>query len=698
MYRFNPSDEQKRVIDLMIEGKNVYTEAVPGAGKTTTGLAMGERLRNKEIFYITFSAQLKVEGKEKALKYGLTNVHMFSYHSLAVRYYSGEAHDDRGLTKIIKNNMEFKGDVPKLDILVLDEIQDMTPLFYKFINKFIKDQGAPIQLLILGDRDQNINRDFKGSDYRFLTMAPKVFPDFQFVRSDLSHSFRLTNNISSFINENLLGYDKIKTNKKGPTVKYLLTNTFSIDFKLYLHRFIKEKINNGYKYDDIFILGNSVKSDSSPIVRFENYLSEHPINNENINIYMPRIERMDLKDSDIAEKIVITTYHQSKGRERKLVIVFGCDEYMFSKGPREMNYDKMPEDYYVALSRATDELVVIHDISMKKLPFLKNKISDIRQKPYCELVFIPPRYIKTFDLRDLEHKDKIVSVKSKNHNTTVTELTQYIKEDILEDLSNICDEIFIQNQVSNKIVLKTNIDGRKRKLTEQVSDITGVVIPSIWEYNKTGKMKIYDDICKNINENSGDLIKLYKSGINYPCKNIHEYLRLGNLYVSVVNGCENNLNQITEFNWLNEDDKNRCLYNLDLIISHNNTLKFEYTIEKGLNNGYFTIDHNRYGKLRIGNRVDLIDDNFLYELKCTKNLTIEHKLQLLIYAWMINNLDENNELRKKRYRLFNIVNNEMYELIYNKIRVEEAIELILFNKYSDTIEISDDEFLKLINV
>ena len=28
------------------------------------------------------------------------------------------------------------------------------------------------------------------------------------------------------------------------------------------------------------------------------------------------------------------------------------------------------------------------------------------------------------------------------------------------------------------------------------------------------KMKIYDDICKNINKNSGDLIKSYN--INYP--------------------------------------------------------------------------------------------------------------------------------------------------------------------------------------
>ena len=69
----------------------------------------------------------------------------------------------------------------------------------------------------------------------------------------------------------------------------------------------------------------------------------------------------------------------------------------------------------------------------------------------------------------------------------------------------------LEKQLSNKRVLKTNIDGRKKKLTEQVSDITGVVIPSIWEYNKTGKMKIYDYICKNINEMSGDLIKIYKS-------------------------------------------------------------------------------------------------------------------------------------------------------------------------------------------
>ena len=53
-YMFQPSDEQERIINYMRDGKNVYTEAVPGAGKTTTGLAMGERMRNKNIIYTYF--------------------------------------------------------------------------------------------------------------------------------------------------------------------------------------------------------------------------------------------------------------------------------------------------------------------------------------------------------------------------------------------------------------------------------------------------------------------------------------------------------------------------------------------------------------------------------------------------------------------------------------------------------------------
>jgi len=365
---------------------------------------------------------------------------------------------------------------------------------------------------------------------------------------------------------------------------------------------------------------------------------------------------------------------------------------MFSKGPRKMNYEKCPEDYYVAMSRATEELIVIHDISMRKLPFLKNTLENISKKSYCSVNYIPPRYKQSLDIRKLEHHTKIKEDKVIKHQTSVTDLTKYIKEDILEDINNICDEIFITKQATNNKKLKTNIDGRKRKLTEQVSDITGVVIPTIWEYNKKNKTKIKEELDKRINKRSGDLIRNYS--YNYPCITIRDYLRMGNLYISVVNGCENNLNQIDTFEWLTESDRDMCLLNLDTIISCENTLKFEYEID----NGVFTYKHETYGILKIGNRVDLIDDNYLYEFKCTKELTTEHKLQLLIYAWITKNItEEDNTLLNKGYRLFNIVNNELLELNYDENKVKEVMELLFINKYSETVEMNDNEFIKFIN-
>ena len=48
----------------MIKGKNVYTEAVRER-ENTTGLAMGERLRNKEIFILLLVHNLKLKVKKK---------------------------------------------------------------------------------------------------------------------------------------------------------------------------------------------------------------------------------------------------------------------------------------------------------------------------------------------------------------------------------------------------------------------------------------------------------------------------------------------------------------------------------------------------------------------------------------------------------------------------------------------------------
>ena len=64
----------------------------------------------------------------------------------------------------------------KLDftILVVDEAQDMTPLYFKLLQKFIQDSQLPFQLLVLGDHRQGLY-EFKGADTRFLTLAHKLW-------------------------------------------------------------------------------------------------------------------------------------------------------------------------------------------------------------------------------------------------------------------------------------------------------------------------------------------------------------------------------------------------------------------------------------------------------------------------------------------------------------------------------------------
>ena len=56
------------------------------------------------------------------------------------------------------------------DILVVDEAQDMTHVYFMLLHKFIQDCGRKFQLLVLGDKKQGLY-EFKGADIRFLTLA-----------------------------------------------------------------------------------------------------------------------------------------------------------------------------------------------------------------------------------------------------------------------------------------------------------------------------------------------------------------------------------------------------------------------------------------------------------------------------------------------------------------------------------------------
>ena len=97
------------------------------------------------------------------------------------------------------------------------------------------------------------------------------------------------------------------------------------NFKIIGFRII-EMIRSGYaRPADIFVLAPSVKSENSPIKLIENMLV-----NNNIPCFVPMSETSSISSEIIKNKVIFSSFHQSKGRERKVVVVYGFDDSYFA--------------------------------------------------------------------------------------------------------------------------------------------------------------------------------------------------------------------------------------------------------------------------------------------------------------------------------------------------------------------------------
>ena len=168
------SEEQQCILDTVKEGHNVMVDAVAGTGKTTLILSIAREMPNTKILQLTYNASLRKDVKETVEKNDIQNLTVHTYHSLAKRYYLSTGYTDTEIRRLLFKNMPLKEVSPKYDMIVLDECQDMTLLYFQLMVKFIKDIDCNIQLLILGDYMQGLY-DFKGADIRFLTMADQVW-------------------------------------------------------------------------------------------------------------------------------------------------------------------------------------------------------------------------------------------------------------------------------------------------------------------------------------------------------------------------------------------------------------------------------------------------------------------------------------------------------------------------------------------
>ena len=167
----NTSEEQQTAINHILAGDNVVLDAVAGSGKSTTVISLSRQVKPAiRILQLAYNAILRKEVKMKLKEREIKNVKVHTFHSLAVKYYLHSAHTDTGIRKIVREDMNPKEQIPKFQIIVLDESQDMSFLYFQFMTKFACDMGERFQLFILGDYMQGIY-EFKGADIRSLTQA-----------------------------------------------------------------------------------------------------------------------------------------------------------------------------------------------------------------------------------------------------------------------------------------------------------------------------------------------------------------------------------------------------------------------------------------------------------------------------------------------------------------------------------------------
>jgi hypothetical protein len=623
----------------------------------------------KRILQVTYNSQLKVEVRKKAEALGLANLEIHTYNSLCVKYYNRFGYKNDVLRSVIDRNEPAIRPLPAKEVVVLDETQDMNLLFYRLIKKFIKESPtkAP-QLLILGDKYQSIYK-FMGADSRFLTLSPSLW-ERSFLPCTLTTSYRLTTPMASFVNDVMLGYPRIVATKGGPKVSYKVCDPFRIQKEICDMLMIRLR-DKSIKPDDIFVLAGSIKGAKTPIRLLENALAAH-----GIPCYYPVSDDKTIDEEIIEGKVVFSTFHQSKGRERKIVIVYGFDESYYTFYGEGYNPQICPETLYVAVTRAKERLVLLQASNKAPLPFLKHTVSEMMWLPYMSVDGIP-KVVRP-----------VLATGEKQHNVTPTELVRYLNEPTLKLLDAVAAELYeVEEPASYSVAIpsKVTFDGT----VEDVSDINGIAVPAMYEsLNNEDECTIetytrdcYEAMCRD-NEHPF-LQKAYKQ-LGKTIKTATGFVRLTVMYVSLVEKLYHKMNQITHHTWITNKMMDECFVALDKHIPDDASYEREVR--------HKTKAFPEYGEIVVTGRMDVLSDDVILELKCVDALTLEHKMQLVVYAWMWR--EECLAIRGSRaFKLVNMRTGEVLRLKAGSHLIDETMRILMDNKYTKLPEVSDAAFV-----
>jgi hypothetical protein len=700
---FIPSTEQQAIVELC-RTQNVVVSARPGAGKTATAEAIVAANPNRPIAIITYSKRLQLDTARRLDAYRGSDV--FTFHGLAGQLFSTTVYNDSILSSFRRKRTVPAWTGKPYEIVILDELQDCTDDLFWLICAFISAVthaacGRAPQIVVLGDERQAIY-GFRGADSRYLGLsssAMATLSPYPWTHLSLSKSFRLSYENSAFVNNVFLGSEQyVVGSHSGPKPLYLHGDVFN---KESIAQHLVPLIHQ-YGPECTAILAPSVRRNKS-LSLLTNYLSEV----HSIPIAVSILDDVPLDDRVLRGKICVSTYHQFKGNERDLVIVYGVDARYFHFQARDLPNDTCPNTTFVALTRACKHLVMVHHNRYGLMPFI-----DVAE------------LYKTANFVDLKCDGKMLKPEPLGRppqlglllpkSVSASDLPRHVLDETIDD---ICAKHLQINKslpslpdarhiIAPAIVLTDST----RKHYEAVSDLNGIAVVAAYEYALLGTLttlgKPKTSRLKVPSNNKKQAIWLCREACEYEA----EVSRYRSRRVQMKGH---------HFDWLGP-----CLdaakKRLEAQFPRTSVLDFEVQIKED----NFGVADPLGGEIKTTNvngRADIIqyegalstfaaksigkmekrgvgkidsDDVSIWEIKFVAQLSHEHVIQACIYAYLWSN--EHKREIPPRIILFNVRNGEKWEIKprHGVASLRDVVEETLVAKFFIKDTLTTDEFLK----
>ena len=730
------STEQLKIIKKAND-YNIVVDCVVGSGKTRTILEIAKSFLSdsvqKRVLILMYNTRLRKESEFQFSNKKSVEIH--TYHSFCYKYNSFQRKviNDHGISDLIRDydkNIDFFRNEP-FDTIIIDEGQDINQLYYELVCIIINENnkklnGIRTKLCLFGDTNQTIYK-YNGADNRYLNYASDLFNfnNFRWVSLKLNETFRLTKPICSFVmycsyEKNISMFSNKESDKKP---RYIICNHFSNrpfeEIKYYL---------KDYLPSEILVLSPSLKNMKDII---------NKVSNSGVPVFCSTGN--EILDPSI-NKLIFCTFHQAKGLERKVVIVFNFDFSYFKYYNKTADKNECTNELYVEITRSSERLSLIHHYKYNFLPMVSKNSRGVNYAKLilnrlCDIEYpkISGKYLTFENIYSIKNSD---SEEEKQIRVSVSDALKHISIKLIDKLMSYVkiNKIMFEDSDMEKLKVSKVTTGSTN--FEFVADITGIAIPMNFEYYKTGNctiknlvdQKIYkkytipenvpsfikktsfENIKSNIflkdsdeecssEESKSEESELEESESESESEEFDDrddsinILKYASRWNSISNGTTHKINQISEYNWISEEIFNKCNQRMDKHISSNAV--FEEFYSKNYEKTFYKDDYSY--NINVLGYIDCIDvkDGIknLWEFKCTENLDSIHFLQTVLYIFISGNYEGNNYL-------FNIFTNEIYKIEITEFDMKMFLYTLFKNKYFTNQKIySDEEFIsKNINL